>query len=57
MGARAMEYDELKAHVEARRTRMTREDVLWWLVGYQGRVEEEDLENIERLCTARVIDK
>lgn len=52
-----MEYDELKARVEARRTRMTREDVLWWLVGYQGHVEEEDLENIERLCTARVIDR
>lgn len=41
-----MSYSELVKHIEENRHLKTKMDVVCWLVGYQGKVDSNDLDNI-----------
>lgn len=51
-----MSYSELVNHVEQCPVRMTKWDVVCWLIGYQEVVTADDFENICRLYTDNFVD-
>ena len=51
-----MSYKELVNHIKKNNYLKTRCDVVCWLMGYQGKVDSEDLDNIEDAHMACLID-
>ena len=51
-----MSYKELVNHIKKNNYLKTRWDVVCWLMGYQGKVDSEDLDNIEDVYMACLID-
>ena len=51
-----MSYSELVKHVEEISIRITRFDVVSWLIGYQGFVTADDYNNICRLHSDNFVD-
>ena len=51
-----MSYSELVKYVENSCIRMTRFDVVCWLIGYQGVVTADDYNNILRLYSDNFVD-
>ena len=51
-----LSYDELVELVEGMAYRMTQLDVVTFLIGYNGRVDEKDFENILKMYGAGIID-
>ena len=51
-----MSYSELVNHIEGQKRRMTKFDVVCWLIGYQGNVDAIDLDNIQRAYMDMIID-
>ena len=51
-----MSYKELVNHIKKNNYLKTRWDVVWWLMGYQGEVNSEDLDNIEDAYINCLID-
>ena len=51
-----MTYSELVSHVEEQVVRMSRWDVVCWLIGFQGAIGKEDLENIRKLYVDGFVD-
>lgn len=51
-----LSYDELVELVEGMAYRMTQLDVVAFLIGYNGRVDEKDFENILKMYGAGIID-
>ena len=51
-----LSYGELVKHIESRSYRMTKFDVVCFLVGYNGVVTETDFENILKAYQGNLID-
>ena len=51
-----LSYDELVELVGGMAYRMTQFDVVAFLIGYNGRVDEKDFENILKMYGAGIID-
>lgn len=51
-----MSYKELINHIKENDYLKTRWDVICWLMGYQGKVESEDIDNIEDAYLEYLID-
>ena len=51
-----MSYKELANHIKENNYLKTRRDIVWWLMGYQGKVDSEDLDNIEDAYLEGLID-
>lgn len=56
MKKKQMTYSELVNHVEGLKYRMTKFDVVCFLIGYQKVITEADLENVMRLYDDNFID-
>lgn len=51
-----MSYEELANHIENNSYLKTRWNVVVWLIGYQGKINSEDLDNIEDAYINCLID-
>ena len=51
-----MSYKELVNHIKINNYLKTRWDVVCWLMGYQGKVDSDDLDNIEDAYMNYIID-
>lgn len=51
-----MSYEELINHIKENDYLETRWDVIWWLKGYQGKVDSEDFDNVEDAYLKGLID-
>ena len=51
-----MSYKELVNHIKKNNCLKTRWHVVCWLMGYQGKVDSDDLDNIEDAYMACLID-
>lgn len=54
--ANRMSYKELVNHIKENNYLKTRWDIVCWLIGYQGKVDSEDLDNIEDAYLEGLID-
>ena len=51
-----MSYEELVNHIKKNDYLKTRWNVVCWLIGYQGKVDSEDFDNIEDAYMDCLID-
>lgn len=56
MDKQQMSYEELVNHIEERKDRMTKWDVVCWLIGYQHVITAADWDNIVRLYVDNFVD-